>query len=86
MILSHRNEAHIVAGLHEYPEVRATKRILVKLLDIFSYRMGVLEKSIAERYFKKVIRDIETADEETRAKIYSALIEVHDIIKGDLKL
>jgi hypothetical protein len=48
--------------------------------------MGVIEKPIAERYFKKVIRDLDTADEETRNKVYAALLEVHNIIKEELRL
>jgi hypothetical protein len=81
------NEAHIITGPRKgYPEIRAAQQIIPKLFDMFSYRMGAIQKAIAKREFEKIMRELDMADEETRNQVYTALIEVHNIIKEELKL
>lgn len=68
------------------PEVRAIKRILDRMLELFSYRMGSIEKTIATSYFKKIKTGLNAADPETRDELYKALIEIDNIIKEELRL
>ena len=56
------------------------------MLELFSYRMGSIEKTIATSYFKKIKTGLNAADPETRDELYKALIEIDNIIKEELRL
>lgn len=70
----------------EVPEARAIKRIIDKMLEMFSNRMGPIEKTIAASYFKKIKAGLSNPDPQTRNELYKALEEIDTIIKEEVNM